>query len=97
MFEIAVQRARERRTDGTQLRAALERMRTENARLREENQLLRAALDAQVARAVPTPRYGSYELTAGTSVGPRRQREFRPPRTGGRTRSAPRGTRGQTT
>lgn len=54
------------------LRAETERLRAENERLRDENRHLRAALDAHVARARSTSLFGPLELTAGTSVGPRR-------------------------
>ncbi len=49
-------------------------LRAENARLRSDNAGLRAALDAHVQRNRSTALYGPLEMTAGTSVGPRRRR-----------------------
>jgi hypothetical protein len=56
------------------MRDGLIRLRAENARLRRENQDLRLALKAHIARNASTARNGSLEMTAGTCVGPRRRR-----------------------
>lgn len=56
------------------LRVDLNHLRTENARLREQNRELRIALDNHIARMSSAALYGPLELTAGTSVGPRRRR-----------------------
>jgi hypothetical protein len=65
-----------RQSEIMELRDQLARVSAENARLRGENHDLRAALDAHIGRACSVPLYGSLELTAGTSVGPRRRREI---------------------
>jgi len=57
-----------------ELRDELMRLRAENAHLRRENQDLRLALDAHIARSASTATHGSLEMTAGTCVGPRRRR-----------------------
>lgn len=74
MLEATAFRPREVNRENKQLDDELERLRTENAELRSENQRLRAALDSHVTRAASTSLFGPLELTAGTSVGPRRQR-----------------------
>jgi len=61
-----------------QLHEQLERLRAENARLWRQNQHLRTALDAHIARARSAALYGPLELTAGTCVGPRRRRSEAP-------------------
>lgn len=66
--------------ENARLRDRLERLRVENARLRGENRDLRAALDEHLARAASAALYGPLELTAGTCVGPRRQRRETPGR-----------------
>lgn len=58
-----------------ELRERLDHLRAENARLRAENRDLRAAVDAHVRRASCPGLFGPLEMTAGTSVGPRRHRE----------------------
>ena len=54
------------------MRVQLERLGAENARLLSENRYLRSALDAYVRRAQSSALFGPTELTAGTSIGPRR-------------------------
>jgi hypothetical protein len=58
--------------ENVRLHDAVERLRLENERLWEENHDLLATLQAHIARARSTSLFGPLELTAGTSVGPRR-------------------------
>lgn len=81
----------ELRAELKRLRTENDRLRTENARLRADNDELRsrfaaqrtetaelrATLDAHVRRCRSAFVYGPLELTAGTSVGPRRRRGAR--------------------
>jgi len=55
------------------LQEQLDRLRAENERLRRENRDLRTALAAYVDRASSAALFGPLELSAGTSVGPRRR------------------------
>lgn len=77
MLKATIERA-DVDAETAELRDRLERLQAENARLRSENRHLCAALDAHVARTRSTMLYGPIELTAGTSVGPRR-RQAPPP------------------
>lgn len=56
------------------LRHRIEHLEADIASLRDENAHLRQALDAHIARIGSTRVFGLVELTAGTSVGPRRRR-----------------------
>lgn len=64
----------ELRVQNADLRAQLEQLRAENTRLRAENRELRCSLDAYVRRAASSALFGPLEMSAGTSVGPRRRR-----------------------
>ncbi len=71
----------EERLSETALRAQLHRLQRENAklwaentRLRSSNRELRATADAYVRRVQAASLFGPVELTAGTSIGPLRQR-----------------------
>lgn len=59
--------------DNAQLRGEVERLREELRELRGENEYLRHALDAYLARSTCAGLYGPLEMTAGTCVGPRRR------------------------
>lgn len=61
------------RPENSRLREELKRLRAENERLRAENQALRSTLDAHIARGRSTSLFGPLEMSAGTSVGPRRR------------------------
>ena len=52
-------------------------LRNEVAQLRNEKQELRQTLDAYISRACSPGVFEPLEMTAGTSVGPRRQRPAR--------------------
>lgn len=58
--------------ENAHLRDQLRRLRLENQRLRRENRELRATLDTHISRARSARLFGPVEMTAGTSVGPRR-------------------------
>jgi FtsZ-binding cell division protein ZapB len=60
--------------ENARLRAETDRLRVHNADLRRQNRQLHTELDAHVARAQQTGLFGPLELSAGTCVGPRRQR-----------------------
>lgn len=74
MLETTVQDLHDIEAENAFLHDQLERLHAENVRLRDDNWYLRTQLDAYIARAASTPRYGSMEMTAGTCVGTRRQR-----------------------
>ena len=74
MLQTRIDEQRQARAENIRLREELEPLRAANARLREENHELRTALDTHVARAGSCALFGPLELTAGTSVGPRRGR-----------------------
>jgi predicted nuclease with TOPRIM domain len=65
------------RAENARLRDENGRLRGENERLRDENEHLRTLLDAHVTRANSQSLFGPLELTAGTCVVPRRQRNRR--------------------
>jgi len=78
MPEAMVEGWRDIHTENARLRDRLEQLLGENKRLRSENQQLRAALDAHIARDASATVFGPLEMTAGTCVGPRRRRREMP-------------------
>ena len=78
MLEAPTQTPHAVQAETAQRREQLERLRADNDRLRAENRHLRAALDAHVRRVTSTSLFGPLEMTAGTSVGPRRRRRESP-------------------
>jgi hypothetical protein len=72
MLQAPTDRQPEADIEADRLHEQLYQLVAENAQLREENEAMRAALDAHIARASSTGLYGPLELSAGTCVGPRR-------------------------
>jgi cell division protein FtsB len=66
------QQMRDVEPGNARLREELARLRKENERLRRENRDLRMTLDVHISRARSPALFGPVEMTAGTSVGPRR-------------------------